>query len=189
MFFLHLIRHISIKTFINTHRLVLAFYLYLAQVTQAENMTFFQLLYTVFTQEDLHSKKLGQTFYAGGHVHRIRNSSCVQPFVVANDAHYDRVFARQVEAIGKTGDILLAISTSGNSANVTAAIQACRNIDMTVVALTGSDGGVVARLLEDGDVEIRVPSERTCRIQEVHLLVIHCLCDAIDTLIADESAT
>ncbi len=108
---------------------------------------------------------------------------------IANDAHYDRVFARQVEAIGRAGDMLLAISTSGNSANVTAAIQACRKIGMQVVALTGGDGGIIAGMMEDGDVEIRVPSHRTCRIQEVHLLVIHCLCDAIDTLIADENAT
>ncbi|MDD9896605.1 MAG: phosphoheptose isomerase [Gammaproteobacteria bacterium] len=100
---------------------------------------------------------------------------------IANDYDYNEIFAKQVSALGQTNDVLLAISTSGNSGNVSAAINAAHERDMTVVALTGRDGGTMAGLLQEKDIEIRVPSDRTARIQEVHLVVIHCLCDFIDT--------
>ncbi|GLS82184.1 phosphoheptose isomerase [Paraferrimonas haliotis] len=99
---------------------------------------------------------------------------------IANDYSYDEIFSKQVRALGQPGDILLAISTSGNSNNVIKAMEAALGRDMTIVALTGKDGGPMAGLLSDSDVEIRVPSHRTARIQEVHLLAIHCLCDSID---------
>ena len=99
---------------------------------------------------------------------------------IGNDYGYDHVFARQVEGLGGSGDVLLAISTSGNSENVLRAIHAAHERGLRVVALTGRDGGAIAGALSPGDIEIRVPAERTCRIQEVHLLVIHCLCDLID---------
>ena len=105
---------------------------------------------------------------------------------VANDYDYSLVFEKQVRALGLRGDVLLAISTSGNSDNVAAAIVAAHERDMRVVALTGRDGGRIAKLLNDGDIEIRVPSERTARIQEVHLLTIHCLCDGIDCTLLGE---
>jgi D-sedoheptulose 7-phosphate isomerase len=100
---------------------------------------------------------------------------------IANDYDYNEVFSKQVSALGQEGDVLLAISTSGNSGNVIAAIKAARERQMITVALTGKDGGAMADLLTKNDVEIRVPSDRTARIQEVHLVVIHCLCDFIDT--------
>ncbi len=99
---------------------------------------------------------------------------------IANDYHYDDVFAKQIRALGQKNDILLAISTSGNSPSITNAIQAAHNRRMGVVALTGRDGGKIAPLLRPSDVEIRVPAQRTSRIQETHILVIHCLCDMID---------
>ena len=99
---------------------------------------------------------------------------------VGNDYGYDQVFARQIAALGQPADVLLAISTSGNSANVINAISAAHQIGMTVVALTGRDGGKIAAMLKSNDVEIRIPSDRTIRIQEVHLLVVHTLCDLID---------
>ena len=105
---------------------------------------------------------------------------------VANDYGYDQIFAKQVQAIGAPGDVLLAITTSGNSANVLAAIEAARSKEMTVVALTGRGGGKLAALLSDTDVHICVPHERTARIQEVHLLVIHTLCDAVDLQLLGE---
>lgn len=100
---------------------------------------------------------------------------------IANDYSYDEVFAKQVRALGQPGDILLAITTSGNSVSVNLGVEAAHERGMPVVSLSGRDGGGLASLLEAGDVEIRVPSERTARIQEVHLLVIHCLCDLIDS--------
>lgn len=109
---------------------------------------------------------------------------------IANDFSFDEVFAKQVKALGQTGDILLAISTSGNSANVINAMQAALTRDMTIVALTGKDGGEMAGFIGENDVEIRVPSNRTARIQEVHLLVIHNLCECIDNTlfpISDET--
>ncbi|GLX87350.1 phosphoheptose isomerase [Thalassotalea loyana] len=100
---------------------------------------------------------------------------------IANDYSYDEIFSKQVRALGAKGDVLLAISTSGNSRNVIKAIEAAVARDMPIIALTGKDGGDIAGLLGENDVEIRVPSSRTARIQEVHLLVIHCLCEIIDT--------
>lgn len=99
---------------------------------------------------------------------------------IANDYSYNEIFSKQIRALGNPGDVLMAVSTSGNSANVIQAIQAAHERDMTVVALTGKDGGGMASLLTAEDVEIRVPSDVTARIQEVHLVVIHCLCDFID---------
>lgn len=99
---------------------------------------------------------------------------------IANDYGYERVFARQVEALGRPGDLLLAISTSGDSASVVAAIKAAHRHGLKVILLSGRDGGAAARELHSGDTEIRVVSEVTARIQEVHLLIIHCLCAAIE---------
>ncbi len=99
---------------------------------------------------------------------------------IANDYSYEEIFSKQIRALGQEGDVLLAISTSGNSANVVQAIHAAHDRNMHVVALTGRDGGQIAPLLLPDDVEIRVPSNVTARVQEVHLLVIHCLCDLID---------
>ena len=100
---------------------------------------------------------------------------------ISNDYAYEEIFSKQVRALGKRQDVLLGISTSGNSENVIRAIAAAHERGMKVVALTGRDGGRMADLFAEGDVEIRVPATRTARIQEVHLLVIHCLCDLIDT--------
>jgi len=106
---------------------------------------------------------------------------------VANDYSFEQVFAKQVRALGGKGDVLLAISTSGNSPNVVAAVQAAQEREMHVVALTGKGGGRMGELLAPGDVHLCVPHDRTMRIQEVHLLTIHCLCDAIDaTLLGDD---
>ena len=99
---------------------------------------------------------------------------------IANDYSYDQIFSKQVTALGQSGDILLAISTSGNSGNVNRAVEAAHERGMLVIALTGKQGGELTDLLALEDVEIRVPAESTARIQEVHLLVIHCLCDLID---------
>jgi D-sedoheptulose 7-phosphate isomerase len=99
---------------------------------------------------------------------------------IANDYDYSQIFSRQVLALGNSGDVLLAISTSGNSSNVIKAVEAAHTRAMRVVALTGHDGGKLSGLLGDADTEICVPVNSTARIQEVHLLVIHCLCDLID---------
>ena len=99
---------------------------------------------------------------------------------IANDYQYEDVFAKQVRALGQSGDVLLAISTSGNSENVLRAVTTAHSRDLKVVALLGRDGGTIAQSLNSEDVELRVPADRTCRIQEVHLLIIHCLCDLID---------
>jgi D-sedoheptulose 7-phosphate isomerase len=107
---------------------------------------------------------------------------------VANDYSFEQVFAKQVRALGARGDVLLAISTSGNSGNVIAAIEAARGREMRVVAMTGKGGGRIGELLAPEDVHLCVPHSRTARIQEVHLLMIHCVCDAIDaTLLGDDS--
>ena len=107
---------------------------------------------------------------------------------IANDYSFEQVFSKQVRALGRRGDVLLAISTSGNSGNVIGAIVAAHEHEMHVVALTGKGGGRIGELLGEGDVNLCVPHARTARIQEVHLLAIHCLCDAIDhTLLGDES--
>jgi D-sedoheptulose 7-phosphate isomerase len=102
---------------------------------------------------------------------------------IANDYSYNQVFSKQVQALGQPGDVLLAISTSGNSANVIEAIHAAHDREMRVVALTGKDGGRIAGLLKEPDLNLCVPSARTARIQEVHLLALHCLCDGIDCLL------
>ena len=99
---------------------------------------------------------------------------------ISDDYDFSLIFSRQVEALGQPNDLLLAISTSGNSSNVNHAVQSAHEREMAVVALTGKDGGELAKLLAPGDVEIRVPSSVTARIQEVHLLIIHCLCDLVD---------
>jgi len=105
---------------------------------------------------------------------------------VANDYRFEEVFSKQVRGLGQAGDVLVAISTSGNSANVIAAIDAAHERGLKVVALTGKGGGRIADMLADGDVHLCVPHERTARIQEVHLLIIHCLCDGIDTVLLGE---
>jgi D-sedoheptulose 7-phosphate isomerase len=105
---------------------------------------------------------------------------------VGNDYSFRDIFAKQVQAFGQSGDVLLAMSTSGNSANVVAAIEAAVERDMRVIALTGKGGGVMGELLTESDVHICVPHERTARIQEVHLLTIHCLCDGIDVALFGE---
>lgn len=99
---------------------------------------------------------------------------------IANDYRYEDIFARQIKGLGNRGDILLAFSTSGNSANVLEAVKVAQDKGMITLALTGKDGGKLAPLLQPQDIELRVPSEKTARIQEVHLLLIHCLCDYID---------
>lgn len=99
---------------------------------------------------------------------------------IANDYDYQQVFSKQVRALGRPQDVLLAISTSGNSPNVVDAIHAAHDRSICVVALTGRDGGAIASALSGADVEIRIPARSTARIQEVHLLVLHCLCDFID---------
>jgi D-sedoheptulose 7-phosphate isomerase len=105
---------------------------------------------------------------------------------IANDYSYDLVFEKQLRALGRKGDVLLAISTSGNSGSVVAALRAARELGVQIVALTGNGGGKMAALLGEGDVHICVPHKRTMRIQEVHLLVLHCLCDGIDTMLFGE---
>jgi D-sedoheptulose 7-phosphate isomerase len=99
---------------------------------------------------------------------------------IANDYAYDQVFAKQVRAIGRRGDVLLAISTSGNSANVVEAVKVAHELGVRVIALTGNGGGKLAAMVESPDVHVCVPHKKTARIQEVHLLVLHCLCDGID---------
>jgi len=99
---------------------------------------------------------------------------------IGNDYDFNQIFSKQVRALGQGTDVLLAISTSGNSANILAAINAAHEREMTVIALTGKGGGKIAQALKETDVNICVPSERTARIQEVHLLVLHCICDGVD---------
>jgi D-sedoheptulose 7-phosphate isomerase len=105
---------------------------------------------------------------------------------IANDYRYEEVFSKQVFGLGRKGDVLLAISTSGNSPNVIEAIHAAHQRGVHVVALTGKKGGKMADLLKSDDVHLCVPSDRTARIQEVHLVVLHCLCDGIDHLILEQ---
>lgn len=105
---------------------------------------------------------------------------------VGNDYSYDEIFSKQVRGLGQPGDVLLAISTSGNSKNVLAAIDMAHQREMRVVALTGKSGGLMNERLREGDVHICVPHDRTARIQEVHLLTIHCLCDGIDVALLGE---
>ena len=108
---------------------------------------------------------------------------------IANDYAFTRIFSKQVRGLGQAGDVLLAMSTSGNSANILAAIEAAHEREMTVVALTGRGGGKIANLLRETDVHVCVPHDRTARIQEVHLLVLHCICDGVDTQLLGEQET
>ena len=105
---------------------------------------------------------------------------------IGNDYAFEAVFSKQVQALGAPGDVLVALSTSGNSANVVAAVEAAHAKEMTVVALTGRGGGKIRELLLDTDVHICVPHERTARIQEVHILALHCLCDGVDNQLLGE---
>ncbi|HEY6895794.1 MAG TPA: phosphoheptose isomerase [Rhodocyclaceae bacterium] len=107
---------------------------------------------------------------------------------IANDYRYEEVFSKQVRALGRRGDVLLAISTSGNSPNVMEAMKVCAEIGVRVVALTGKQGGKMAAMLGADDVHLCVPADRTARIQEVHLLTLHCLCDGIDHLLLGDPA-
>ena len=102
---------------------------------------------------------------------------------IANDYAFEQIFARQVRALGRRGDVLLAISTSGHSPNVLVAIDAARELGMATLALTGRDGGRMAEQLGNGDIEIRAVAPATARIQETHILIIHCLCDLVDWLL------
>ena len=106
---------------------------------------------------------------------------------ISNDYAYEEIFSKQVRALGKAQDVLLGISTSGNSENVCRAITAAHERGMKVVALSGRDGGRMADMFDEGDVEIRVPATRTARIQEVHLVCIHALCDIIDTTLLGDA--
>ena len=105
---------------------------------------------------------------------------------IANDYDFTRIFSKQVRGLGQAGDVLLALSTSGNSANILAAIEAAHEREMTVVALTGRGGGKITNLLRETDVHVCVPHDRTARIQEVHALVLHCLCDGVDAQLLGE---
>ena len=104
---------------------------------------------------------------------------------IGNDYGFDHIFSKQVRALGRTGDVLVGISTSGNSGNVIKAIKAAHQNGMHVIALTGRDGGKIAQMLQEGDVLLNVPYPRTARIQEVHILLIHAMCDCIDTMLTE----
>ena len=108
---------------------------------------------------------------------------------IANDYDFNVIFSRQVRALGQPGDVLLAISTSGNSGNVLAAIEAAHEREMVVIGLTGRGGGKMNAALRDTDVHICVPHERTARVQEVHILALHCICDAVDALLLGDQET
>lgn len=99
---------------------------------------------------------------------------------IANDYHFDEIFAKQIRALGQSGDILLVYTSSGNSGNLIKAVSAAHDKEMTCIVLSGKEGGILSPLLHENDIEIRVPSQSTARIQEVHLLISHCLCDLID---------
>ena len=105
---------------------------------------------------------------------------------IANDYDWDRVFSKQVDALGNAGDVLLAISTSGNSKNCVEAVKSAQAKGIVVIALTGRDGGAMGRMMREGDFHLNVSHPRTMRVQEVHLLVIHCLCEVVDNLIFGE---
>ena len=107
---------------------------------------------------------------------------------IANDYQFAEIFSKQIRALGQPGDILLAISTSGSSHNIIHAIDAAHDRSMNIIALTGKDGGEVANLMRDGDIEIRVPGRSTARIQEVHLMIIHSLCDLVDRQLLGQEA-
>jgi len=102
---------------------------------------------------------------------------------IANLGHFEQIFSKQVMALGQSGDILLVMSTSGNSKNILKAILAAKERDMHIIALTGADGGELIELLSDADIHIGVPHDNASRVQEVYVLILHCLCDAIDCLL------
>jgi len=104
---------------------------------------------------------------------------------VGNDYSYDEIFSKQVRGLGKTGDILMGISTSGNSKNVVKAIEAAKKMGIKIIALTGNGGGKIATLLDADDIHLCAPSTRTARIQETHLVLLHALCDGVDHLLLD----
>lgn len=104
---------------------------------------------------------------------------------IGNDYGFEHVFSKQVRALGRQGDVLIGISTSGNSGNIIEAIKAAHERDMRVIAFTGRDGGKIAGMLKDNDILLNVPHQRTARIQEIHILLIHALCDAIDTMLLE----
>ncbi|WP_325313253.1 phosphoheptose isomerase [Kingella oralis] len=104
---------------------------------------------------------------------------------IGNDYGFDHIFSKQVRALGRTGDVLVGISTSGNSGNVIEAIHAAQQNGMKIIALTGRDGGKIAQMLKDGDILLNVPYHRTARIQEVHILLIHAICDCIDAMLTE----
>ena len=106
---------------------------------------------------------------------------------IANDYSFNDIYAKQVRALGQAGDVLLAISTSGNSANILAAIEAAHSRDMAVIALTGKGGGKMNDVLGETDIHICVPHDRTARIQEVHILALHCICDGVDAMLLGET--
>lgn len=106
---------------------------------------------------------------------------------VGNDYGFDALFERQVNALGQPGDILVAISTSGNSPNVVRAIAAAHDRDMLVIALTGKGGGQIGEMLQETDIHLCVPHDRTMRIQEIHILLLHALCDGIDALLLGDT--
>ena len=99
---------------------------------------------------------------------------------IANDDRFEQIFAKQIRGLGQAGDVLLAITTSGNSPNILQAVQAAHSLDIKTVALTGKQGGELVKLLKADDIEIRVPADNTARIQETHILILHCFCDLID---------
>ncbi|WP_416189774.1 phosphoheptose isomerase [Neisseria sp. CCUG17229] len=104
---------------------------------------------------------------------------------IGNDYGFDHIFSKQVRALGRAGDVLIGISTSGNSGNVIEAMKAAHERDMHVIAMTGRDGGKMAAMLKDSDVLLNVPHPRTARIQENHILLIHAMCDCIDTMLLE----
>ena len=104
---------------------------------------------------------------------------------IGNDYGFDHVFSKQVRALGRPGDVLIGIAAPGNSANIITAIEAAHERDMQVIAFTGRDGGKIAAMLKDNDILLNVPHPRTARIQEVHILLIHALCDCIDTMLIE----
>ena len=104
---------------------------------------------------------------------------------VGNDYSYDEIFSKQVRGLGKNGDILMGISTSGNSKNVVKAIEAAKKMGIKIIALTGNGGGKIATLLDADDIHLCAPSTRTARIQETHLVLLHALCDGVDHLLLD----
>ena len=114
-------------------------------------------------------------------------TDCLTITSIANDYHFDEIYAKQIYALAQAGDSLLVYSTSGNSTNIIRAVEAAHEKKLNVIALTGKDGGQLASLLKETDIEVRVPSQSTARIQEVHLLITHCLCDLIDQQLFGEN--